>query len=233
MSFRKNLNLTSGLLIVALCGVSGLAGAAAASLIADESCVRTTVVSSQRMSHPGKSVLLPKRSTSVVAQCPEERKPLILASYTDARGGQALVRGNTQRALKQIGARRAELRNAAELTNLCAAYTVLRQFAEASNACDAAVASAMDERARAQTRLDMNRRAAEINAGAAYSNRAVLHWLSGDETAAHNDLVKASNFTPAASYVVRNLEVAERSPSLARSAQSSAQSSTNGGASGR
>jgi hypothetical protein len=229
MSFRKNLDLTSGVLIVALCAVSGLASAADARPTSDETCVRTTVVSHHQVGHPGKSIVLPKRSTTVVEQCPEQRKPLILASYTDARGGRALVRGNTQRALKQIGARRAALRNAAELTNLCAAYTVLRQWPEAANACDAAVAGAMDERARARSRLDMNRRAAEINAGAAYSNRAVMHWLAGDEAAAHNDLLNASNFTPAASYVVRNLQVAERSPSLARSARSS----TNGGASGR
>jgi hypothetical protein len=220
MSFRKNLSSTRGLMIIALCGVSGLASAADARPFAGASCVRTTVVSHHHVGHPGKSITLPKRSTKVVEQCPEERKPLILASYTDARGGRALVRGDTQRALKQIGARKAARRNAAELTNLCAAYTVLRQWPEASNACDAAVAGAMDERARARSRLDMNRLAAETNAGAAYSNRAVMYWLSGNEAAAHNDLLKASNFTPAASYVMQNLQVAESLPSLARSARS-------------
>jgi len=38
-----------------------------------------------------------------------------------------------------------------------------------------------------------------------YSNRAVLRWLSGDMTAAEQDLAKAKRLAPKADFVARNL----------------------------
>jgi hypothetical protein len=146
----------------------------------------------------------------------DARKPLILASFTDAKGGQSLVDGRTERALEQIGAMRSVRRTSAELTNLCVAHTVLRQWSEASAACDAAVARALDMRADAGYRFSSDRRSADQGAGAALSNRAVLHWLSGETVAAHNDLARARDFLPGASFVAQNLEVAVGQPSLAR-----------------
>lgn len=146
-----------------------------------------------------------------------QRKPLVLASYTDARGGAALVRGKAERALAQIYAKKSTRMSASELTNLCVAHTVLRQQSQAGDACDGAVASALDERASTSIRLRADRKFADTAVGAAYSNRAVMHWLAGNEVAAHNDLMKARSFTPHAAHVLRNLEVAERAPSLALS----------------
>jgi len=219
MSPRNNLIATSAFWLVTLGGVSSIASAADTSPIVRETCAQVTLAGQKHVGHPGKSIVLPKRRIRDVTQCTAElRKPLILASYTDARGGQALVDGRTERALKQIKAKKWGRSSAAEMTNLCVARTVLRQWSQAGNACDAAVASAVSERASISKRLYADRKSADTGVGVAYSNRAVMHWLSGNEFAAHNDLVNARNFSPNASYVMRNLEVAERDPSLALAA---------------
>jgi hypothetical protein len=217
MSFRNNLIATSTFWVVAFSGVSSMVSAADTKPIVLETCTQATLASHRFVGHPGKSILLPKREVREVARCSsEQRKPLILASYTDARGGQALVRGRTEQALEQIYAKKSAPSSAAELTNLCVAKTVLRQWSQAGDACDAAVARALDERDSKSTRLSAARKMADKGVGAAYSNRAVMHWMSGDEVAAHNDLLKAQDLSPDASYVMRNLKVAERKPSLVR-----------------
>ena len=218
MSPRNNFIATSAFLFVTLGGVSSIVSAADAKPIVQETCAQVTLAGQRHVGHPGKSIVLPKREKREVTQCTTAlRKPLILASYTDARGGQALVRGRTGRALKQINEKWGRS-SAAEMTNLCVARTVLRQWSQAGDACDAAVASALSARASTTRRVYVDRKAADTAVGAAYSNRAVMYWLSGKEFAAHKDLANARNFSPNASYVMRNLEVAERDPSLARAA---------------
>ncbi|HEU4590182.1 MAG TPA: hypothetical protein VFS13_04675 [Steroidobacteraceae bacterium] len=188
MSLRNRLFVGSTLLAVTLIGVSSLASAADTQPVVRE-------------------------NASVV-----KRKPLILAGYTDARGGTALVRGDTGRALQQIHARKAARRTADELTNQCVAHTVLRQWSAAAPACDAAVEGALEARASARQRALVPRKLVDAKVAVAYSNRAVMHWVSGDPVAAQQDLAKARSFSPKASYVMRNLEVAGREPSLARAA---------------
>ena len=166
---------------------------------------------------PGKSVRLPKRSRTVetcVAQV-EEKKPLVLVSFTDARGGVALERGHTERAAEVLG-KRLPYGTAEELTNLCVARTALRQLDSALEVCDSAVAAAMRERARTTRVGGMTLRQSKELLAVAYSNRAVLNWLRDDGAAAHNDLAKAQAFAPVASYVTNNLEVTHNFPSLAR-----------------
>ncbi len=217
MSPRNTLIATSAFWLVTLGGVSSIVSAADTNPIARTSCAQVTLAAQKHVGHPGKSIVLPKRGTRTVTQCTAAlRQPLVLASYTDARGGQALVGGRTERALEQINAKKWGRSSAAELTNLCVARTVLRQWSQAGSACDAAVAGALAERASISTRMYSDRKSADTAVGVAYSNRAVLHWLSGNEFAAHNDLSNARTFSPRASYVLRNLEVADRDPSLAR-----------------
>lgn len=150
-------------------------------------------------------------------QCESSRRePLILASYTDARGGQALVRGRTELARELLDTRSFERSSPAELTNLCVAQTVLRQLPQAGAACDAALDRALAERASTSRWPSAYRESLHTAVSAAYSNRAVMHWLSGNEGAAREDLGKAKRFSPKASYVMRNVEVTERKLSLAR-----------------
>ena len=217
MSFRNNLIATSVLTLVSVCGVSSNANAADTKPIVRETCTQETRIGFWQVGHPGKSSQFPKRAVRKVVQCSTAAsKPLILASYTDARGGLALVRGDTERALEQIHGRKLGSNSASVLTNHCVALTVLRQWSQAADACDAAVASALDERASAARRWGVPRNLIDRGVAVAYSNRAVMHWLSSDAVAAHNDLAKARNLAPNASYVMRNLDVTEGAPSLAR-----------------
>jgi hypothetical protein len=217
MSIRNNLIASSALVLVSLCGASNFASAADTKPIVRETCTQATLVEYRTVGHPGKSTRLPKRQARAGVPCSrEERKPMILASYLDARGGKALVRGDTERALEQIYARNAKSSSLFELNNQCVAHTVLRQWSQASDACDAAVASALDKRTRARKPFGGPRYPADKEVATAYSNRAVMHWLSNDAVAAHNDLAKARKLAPNASYVQRNLDVTGPGSSLAR-----------------
>lgn len=221
MSLRSNPIATSTLWLITFSGLSSVAGAADTKPIVRETCAQVALVSQRQASHPGKSVVPRKRTVRQVEQCSTAlRKPLILASYMDARGGQALIRGRTELALELLSSRSFARSSAAELTNRCVGQTVLRQWSQAGDACDAAVTRALAERAGTSRWPSAHREAAQtaVAVGAAFSNRAVMHWLSGNEVAAHSDLAQAQNVTPDASYVMRNLEVAERKPSLVRAA---------------
>jgi hypothetical protein len=222
MSFRNNLAVSSALVLVSLCGASSVANAADTKPIVHETCAQATLVQFRTVGHPGKSVRLPMRQVNGGVPCArEERKPMTLASYTDARGGQALVRGQTERALEQIYSRKSGSYSLFELNNQCVAHTVLRQWKQASDACDAAVASAVDRRERERNRnpFDGFRNSGNREVATAYSNRAVMYWLSNDAVAAHNDLVKARKLAPYAAYVKRNLAVAAPESSWARAGE--------------
>jgi hypothetical protein len=58
----------------------------------------------------------------------------------------------------------------------------------------------------------------QVDAGAAvaYSNRAVMHWLSRDVGAAQRDLASARAIAPRAIYVMRNSDAASTAPALAQ-----------------
>ena len=210
MSFRIYQIAASALLLASLSGVS----------LAGEACSQSAQTTQRTVAgHPGKSLLLPKRSVCKAAKSKAVKsKPMILASYTDALGGQALVNGRTERALEQMFAKKSTQSSAEELTNQCVAHTVLRQWPQARDACDAAVAGALDKRAEVGKTYGTQRMLATRAVGVAYSNRAVMYWLLDDAAAAHNDLAEARALTPAARYVLRNSDVAKSSPSLARTA---------------
>jgi hypothetical protein len=222
MSFRYNLIAVSILLFASFSGASRAADTADTKPIVRETCVRATYVSTRQLAgHPGKGAMFPKRSISRSAHCPsvQSGKPLILASYTDEVGGRSLKLGRTELALEQIGARKFRRSPTTVLTNQCVARTVLRQWEEARSSCDAAVDAAIDARKGTRTQFGTARRMVDRSLAVAYSNRAVMHWLMRDATAAHNDLAKARGLLPSASYVTRNSQVTGRIPSLAQSAE--------------
>ena len=196
MFLRTNRVAASTLWLITLSGLSSIVGAADTKPIVRETCAQVAGASHRQA-------------------C---RKPLILASYTDARGGQALVRGRTELALELLGTKKLARSSTAELTNQCVGRTVLRQWSQAGDACDAALARALAERVAMNRWPGTNRSAANAAGGVAYSNRAVMHWLSGNALAASQDLAQAQDLLPNASYVMRNLEVAKRDASLVRAA---------------
>ena len=214
MSIRNNVLTTSALMLVAICGATSPVNAADTSLVVSETCAQATRVEYRTAGHPGKSVRLPKRQTRAVVPC-NERKPMILASYTDALGGRALVKGRTQRALEQLSAVKSRPYSILELNNQCVAHTVLRQWSEASDACDAAVAGALGKRKGPRKAFGGPGYTSGKTLATAYSNRAVMYWLSNDAVAAHNDLAKARKLAPRAGHVLRNLNVVAPASSLA------------------
>jgi hypothetical protein len=223
VSIRIQYAAVAALLFASLSGTSLPASAADTKPISQETCARSVLVVQRRAAgHPGKSLQLPARGAAGSSQCSREgAKPLILASFTEARGGLALERGHTERAVEQIYSRKFGRPSGAELTNLCVARTVQRQFEQAREVCDAALSRAVDERTNLDVRFG-SRIATKQAVAVAYSNRAVMHWLEGDAIAAHNDIVMARNLAPTSTFVARNHEMTQRSPSLVRALDPSA-----------
>ena len=127
-------------------------------------------------------------------------------------GGKALTAGKVDRAMRELTQNTKGSSPVSLLNNLCVAHTVLREWDEARDSCDAAVAAATEQRAEARRWSSERRRLANKVAAAVYSNRAVMNWLSNDARAAQGDIARASSIAPKANFVVRNAELAARLP---------------------
>ena len=211
MSSRKYLIAVSALLLASLYATAPVNAGDTRPLV-PESCESGKRVN-RSVGHPGKSAMFPQRD-SVKCSRPAVKR-LTLAAFETAPGGNALVSGRTERAIEQIYAKSATSLSAQTLTNLCVAHTVLRQFEDALETCDAAVASANAKRSGGY-RPGVSRQMLDASAAAAYSNRAVLHLLSRDTLAAQNDLASARAISPRAFYVMRNSDAAVRTATLAQ-----------------
>jgi hypothetical protein len=212
MSSRNHVIAVSALLLASLCGAATPVNAGDTKPLVPESCESGKRVN-RSVGHPGKSTLFPQRDS---VQCSRPvRKRLTLATFETAPGGKALVSGRTERAIEQIYANSARPVSAQTLTNLCVAHTVLRQFDEALETCDAAVATANAKRSGGY-RPGVSRQMLDAGAAVAYSNRAVLHLLSRDTLAAQSDLASARALSPRAFYVMRNSDAAVPTASLAQ-----------------
>lgn len=165
--------------------------------------------------HPAKSAMVSRHMMLKPLACKrlaDNTRPM-LASFVDVEGGKALVSGRAERAVEQIESARAHDTRAVTLNNLCVARTVLRQFAEARVACDAAVITAQRELDSRSSRWpgEARRLARKISA-TAYSNRAVMHWLAHDVLAAQGDYEQARKLAPKSLFVERNADLAARFP---------------------
>jgi hypothetical protein len=204
----------SALLLAALFNVTPVNAADTKPLV-PETCVAIKRVASA--GHPGKSIQLPRRTKETTSECSRPaRARLVLASYVDTAGGKALVMGRTERAIEQIHAKGDVRKSSLALTNLCVAHTVLRQWTEARDSCDAAVAIATANRTRLMYRPGVSRTQLDTAASVAYSNRAVLNWLSRESLAAQNDLARAREISPKAFYVTRNERLSVDASTLAQ-----------------
>jgi len=130
----------------------------------------------------------------------------MLSAYTDFTGGAQLVRGDYTGALEKLSHGPARSQEAGFYdTNLCVALTMTQQWDAARSACDRAVEDAQsDKQQQLAVYLPTRERQAEYLA-MAYSNRAVLKWLSADARSAAQDLSKAQSLAPAAAIVARNV----------------------------
>jgi hypothetical protein len=135
------------------------------------------------------------------------QNPLVLTVFTDAAGGSVLLAGRYDAAIDEIKAtRRAPAVRSLNLTNLCVAQIVARDWLEARGTCDAAVEAARLDRAGAPTWPVAVRDNYRAFMAVAYSNRAVLSILAQDVAAGESDLMNARKASPKALFVKRNLE---------------------------
>jgi hypothetical protein len=148
---------------------------------------------------------------SSLAQAAEPSHPFVLTAYSDAPGGAAILSGNYTEAV--AAARRPSVDLISDLpavqTNLCIAYTQLRQWDSARSACNAAVSAAREADMPIFSTAAFTGRNNYI--AVALSNRAVLHWLASDAAAAATDLKKAGMLAPNADFVSRNLDALQAS----------------------
>lgn len=144
-------------------------------------------------------------STARAAQAPA---PFVFVAYSNRTGGEGLISGDYGSAVQAVqqSTHAAPPDPQALDTNRCIAYAMTQQLSQAHVACDAAVreAQADDTSVMSAWSAQARQRSAAC-AAAAYSNRAVLHWLDADRAAAQADLAKAQALAPQASFVVRNL----------------------------
>ncbi len=132
-----------------------------------------------------------------------------MTAYTNGAGGKSLVAGDFDAAVAQVR------RNTADAmtlqTNRCVAYTMTGQFDSAQSVCDSAIRNARHDLSGVSASTLWQREMLSEYLAIAYSNRAVLHWLSHDAVAAARDLADAVELSPKAEFVARNI-TALRSP---------------------
>jgi len=131
----------------------------------------------------------------------------VFTAYSDGAGGADVVAGRYRTALEELRSRPGDvdLDPSASNTNRCVAYSMTLQWREAHAACDAAVRAAGDPQMSRPLGWGWTASANSERLALAYANRAVMHWLSSDDSAARQDLAKAQQLSPRADFVARNL----------------------------
>jgi hypothetical protein len=131
----------------------------------------------------------------------------VLTAYSNGAGGESLMSGDYDTAVKDLKQHRRtlELDASSVSTNRCVAFTVTKQWESARLACDAAVRDAQEDKANLPAWMSWARKRHNDYVALAYSNRAVLHWLANDQAGAERDLAKAEALSPKADFVARNL----------------------------
>jgi hypothetical protein len=127
----------------------------------------------------------------------------VMTAFENSAGGDSIVSGNYEAALQQM--QHARSSDSSLTTNKCVAYTMTAQFETARSVCDAAVTSARRDILHSSSVTLWERNVLEQSLAIAYSNRAVLDWLSHDNSAAERDLSDAKALSPQGDYVAHNM----------------------------
>jgi hypothetical protein len=143
----------------------------------------------------------------------------VFTAYTDAAGGTEVIAGRYRAALQELRSQfdTMDLDPAATNTNLCVAYSMTLQMQRARATCDAAVHEA-NERSLSVPGWLGTVKSGDEDLALAYSNRAVMHWMEHEESAARKDLAEAQALAPRADFVARNVAALEMHVAMARTA---------------
>jgi hypothetical protein len=150
------------------------------------------------------------------AYAADDARTFELTAFSNTVAGDSLVKGDYSLAVQQLHLD-AHSRNSDSVdTNRCVALAVTHQLEAAREACDAAVHDAR----RQLTTLPSNELWARSSyrdyLAIAYSNRAVVNWLSNDSAGAQADLKKAAAVAPKAAFVSRNLTALQSHAAVAQ-----------------
>jgi len=141
-----------------------------------------------------------------------------LAAFSNTLAGDSLVRGNYDVAYQQlaIDAHSLTANPSTIATNRCVTLIMTHKFEEAHTACNAAVSAARLEIVSMPVSVAWARQEFRDYLALAYSNRAVLDYLTNDTAAAQTDLKKAESVSPKAGLVARNLTVLQSHNAVAQ-----------------
>lgn len=142
----------------------------------------------------------------------------VFTAYSDAAGGPEVVSGRYRAALQALESHpdTMDLDPSAANTNRCVAFSMTLQWRQARAACDAAVHAASAQITGVPTWLRGIRQSQNEYLALAYTNRAVMHWMSRDGEAAEDDLGKARALAPQANFVARNVAALAAHVTVAR-----------------
>ena len=139
-----------------------------------------------------------------------------LTAFSNGTGGQAILSGDYNTAQQELNTRERSLDVETVATNRCVVYTLTRQIDAARAACDKAVHEAQQEIAGLPVSLSWARSDYRDYLALAYSNRAVLNWVTNNATGAQDDLKKAAAVSPKASFVARNVSALQNHATVAQ-----------------
>jgi hypothetical protein len=152
------------------------------------------------------------------AQAADQPRNFELAAFSNTLAGDSLVRGNYEAAFQQLAIDEHSLTASAATiaTNRCVTLIMTHKFEEAHTACNSAVSAARLEIVSMPVSVAWARQEFRDYLALAYSNRAVLDYLTNDTTAAQADLAKAKSVSPKAELVARNLTVLQSHNAVAQ-----------------
>jgi hypothetical protein len=139
-----------------------------------------------------------------------------LTAFSNGTAGKAILSGDYNTAQQELNTRERSLDVETVATNRCVVYTLTRQIDAARAACDKAVHEAQQEIAGLPVSLSWARSDYRDYLALAYSNRAVLNWVTNNATGAQDDLKKAAAVSPKASFVARNVSALQNHATVAQ-----------------
>lgn len=139
-----------------------------------------------------------------------------MTAYTNVLGGEEIVSGDYKAALAKLDSKSVVHQSDASVAlNRCVALTMTAQWAPAQAACNTAVHYALLARTTHSEGGVQVRQEQDDTIALAYSDRAVLKWLTGDAKAATQDLQRAQTLSHDAALVTQNVNALSARSTLA------------------
>lgn len=152
------------------------------------------------------------------ARAADQPRNFELAAFSNTLAGDSLVHGDYEAAYQQLAIDEHSFSASPSTiaTNRCVTLIMTHKFEEAHTACNSAVSAAKLEIVSLPVSVSWARQEFRDYLALAYSNRAVLDYLTNDTTAAQADLNKAVAVSPKAELVARNLTVLQSHNAVAQ-----------------